>query len=95
MDLQIRSNRATGVVLGDGSEISCNSIVLTTGTFLNGLVHIGDHSFASGRMGDVAATRLAERLSELDLPLGRLKTGTPPRLRKNTINWDQVGSSKG
>ncbi len=77
-----------GVILSDGSEVTASSVVLTTGTFLRGIIHIGDQSRSGGRMGDAAAIPLAERLDSFDLPMARLKTGTPPRLDGKTINWD-------
>ncbi|WP_299921846.1 tRNA uridine-5-carboxymethylaminomethyl(34) synthesis enzyme MnmG [uncultured Pelagimonas sp.] len=77
----------SGVVLKDGTRIVAKSVVLTSGTFLNGIVHIGDVSHSGGRMGDDASNRLADRIRELDLKFGRLKTGTPPRLDGSTIDW--------
>lgn len=76
-----------GVVLGDGSVVSASAVVLTTGTFLRGVIHIGDVSRSGGRIGDNASVKLAERIESFGLPLGRLKTGTPPRLSSKTINW--------
>ena len=76
-----------GVVLADGSEIHARSVVLTAGTFLNGVIHIGDARHEGGRIGDKASTRLAHWLAGLDLKRGRLKTGTPPRLDGRTIDW--------
>lgn len=94
-DLLISNRKIDGVVLSDGSKISCGCAVLTTGTFLRGVIHIGDQQYSGGRMGDRAVIPLAERISELELPLGRLKTGTPPRLDGNTINWDELESQPG
>ena len=88
VDLTLENGRVTGVVLKDGSKISATAVVLTSGTFLRGVIHIGDVAKAGGRMGDLPSIALAERLSSYDLPLGRLKTGTPPRLDGRTINWD-------
>jgi tRNA uridine 5-carboxymethylaminomethyl modification enzyme len=88
VDLLLVEGRVSGVVLKDGSNISARSVVLTSGTFLRGVIHIGDVSRAGGRMGDLPSIALAERLSSYDLPLGRLKTGTPPRLDARTIKWD-------
>lgn len=87
IDLILKNNVAGGVVLADGSEISATSVVLTTGTFLRGKIFIGDVSYAGGRMGDRPSVKLAERISDLGLSLGRLKTGTPPRLNGKTIDW--------
>jgi tRNA uridine 5-carboxymethylaminomethyl modification enzyme len=87
-DFLIRGETIYGVVLSDGTNILSKSVVLTTGTFLRGVIHIGDVSKPGGRMGDAPSVRLAERIDDLALPLGRLKTGTPPRLDGKTINWD-------
>lgn len=95
IDLIQRGDRVAGVVLADGSEIGAAAVVLTAGTFLNGVIHIGDVSRKGGRIGDPASVRLAERLSLLDLPKGRLKTGTPPRLDGRTINWDALETQPG
>lgn len=86
-DLMMDGERVVGVILGDGSEVSSNIVILTTGTFLRGIIHIGDVSKPGGRMGENPAIKMAERLDSFDLPLGRLKTGTPPRLDGRTINW--------
>lgn len=88
-------NRIEGVVLADGAEVLAAAVVLTTGTFLRGTIHIGDVSYSAGRMGDNAAVRLADRLDAMALPLGRLKTGTPPRLNGRTINWDILDQQPG
>jgi tRNA uridine 5-carboxymethylaminomethyl modification enzyme len=85
---QDSSGAINGVTLADGTAIKCGAVVLTTGTFLRGLIHIGDKKFPAGRMGEKASTLLADRLAGLNVPLGRLKTGTPPRLDGRTINWD-------
>jgi tRNA uridine 5-carboxymethylaminomethyl modification enzyme len=91
-------DNVTGVELADGATLSAHSVVLTTGTFLNGVIHIGDVSRPAGRWGDQASNSLAKSLMRFDLPLGRLKTGTPPRLAGRTINWNilekQWGDSK-
>ncbi|KAA2315446.1 tRNA uridine-5-carboxymethylaminomethyl(34) synthesis enzyme MnmG [Pseudooceanicola sediminis] len=94
-DFVIESGRVSGLVLADGSKISACAVVLTTGTFLRGLIHIGDKSFPGGRMGDSAANLLGERMESFGLPLGRLKTGTPPRLDGRTIDWDILESQPG
>ncbi|RJE83530.1 tRNA uridine-5-carboxymethylaminomethyl(34) synthesis enzyme MnmG [Paracoccus onubensis] len=89
------SNRIDGVELADGTRLSATAVVLTTGTFLNGVIHIGDVSRKAGRWGDNASNRLADSLYGLNLPMGRLKTGTPPRLDGRTIDWDQLGKQPG
>ncbi|GAB5433633.1 MAG: tRNA uridine-5-carboxymethylaminomethyl(34) synthesis enzyme MnmG [Epibacterium sp.] len=87
--------RVRGIVLHDQSEIRAECVVLTSGTFLNGVIHIGNKSSSGGRMGDRPSIKLAERLKSFELPLGRLKTGTPPRLDGRTINWDILDSQPG
>jgi tRNA uridine 5-carboxymethylaminomethyl modification enzyme len=94
-DIQLDNGRVSAVVLGNDVVISCHSIVLTTGTFLNGLIHIGTEKRSGGRMGDKPSIALAERLYGLGLPMGRLKTGTPPRLDGKTIAWDKLESQPG
>ena len=84
-----------GVMLADGNELSSEAVILTTGTFLRGVIHIGDVSKPGGRMGDKPSIKLAERIDSFNLPLGRLKTGTPPRLDGRTINWDILESQPG
>ena len=95
VDLIQKGSRICGAILSDGSEIRAKSVVLTTGTFLRGVIHIGDVSRPGGRMGDKPSVKLAERLDGFNLPLGRLKTGTPPRLDGRTINWDMLESQPG
>ena len=94
-DLQMDGARVTGVVLGDGSAVQAKAVVLTAGTFLNGLIHIGDVKRPGGRMGDRPSVPLAARLAGLDLGRGRLKTGTPPRLDGKTIRWDALEAQPG
>lgn len=79
-----------GVVLEDGTEIQSNRVVITTGTFLRGLIHIGDQRTPAGRMGEEPTLRLAEQFDDFSFQMGRLKTGTPPRLVSKTIAWDKV-----
>ncbi len=80
--------KVTGVQLLDGTALTAAAVVLTAGTFLNGIIHIGDQRKSGGREGDVASIRLGQRLGSLGLPRGRLKTGTPPRLDGRTIAWE-------
>ncbi len=94
-DFTIQGGRVRGVVLGNQSTIRASSVVLTTGTFLRGVIHIGDQSYPGGRMGDKASVRLAQRVESFGLPLGRLKTGTPPRLDGDTIDWEVLGTQPG
>ena len=84
-----------GVVLGDGEIIPAPQVVLTTGTFLRGLIHIGERQIPAGRAGDAPATGLAETLERLGFRLGRLKTGTPPRLDGRTIDWAALKAQEG
>ncbi|WP_434732250.1 tRNA uridine-5-carboxymethylaminomethyl(34) synthesis enzyme MnmG [Wolbachia endosymbiont of Zygogramma bicolorata] len=85
------------VMISSGERISTSKVVLTTGTFLRGVIHIGEQTTPSGRMGDKSAVELANTLKKYDFRLGRLRTGTPPRLDRNTINWsilqEQVGDN--
>lgn len=87
--------RVDGVELSDGTVFAARSVVLTTGTFLNGIIHIGDVSRPAGRWGDEASNKLAQSIRRFDLPLGRLKTGTPPRLDGRTIDWDKLEQQPG
>ena len=89
-DLVMNGPRVAGVVMRDGAELTAQSVILTTGTFLRGVIHIGDVSRPGGRMGDDPSVKMAERLDSFALPLGRLKTGTPPRLDGRTIAWDKL-----
>lgn len=94
-DLIETADKVAGVILGDGSQIAARSVVLTTGTFLRGVIHIGDVSRPGGRMGDKPSVALAERLDGYGLPMGRLKTGTPPRLDGRTIDWSDLAMQPG
>lgn len=84
-----------GVALADGSQLLSRQVILTTGTFLNGLIHIGEETRVAGRWGDSAALSLAASIKPLDLPLGRLKTGTPPRIAKASIDWNSLEQQPG
>ena len=95
-DLEIAPDgRLAAVICADGTRFPCAAAVLTTGTFLRGVIHIGHHSEPAGRMGDAPAIGLAQTLDRLALPLGRLKTGTPPRLDRRTIDWDGLAPDHG
>ena len=85
--LLIADGMVTGLALVDGTELSARAVVLATGTFLNGKMFCGEQLDTGGRVGEAAAISLGEQLRALDLPIGRLKTGTPPRLDGRTINW--------
>lgn len=95
VDLLVENGSVAGVVLADGEDVRCGSVVLTTGTFLRGVIHIGGTSRAGGRLGDPPSVRLAQRIDAMGLSLGRLKTGTPPRLDGRTIDWAAIGSQPG
>jgi tRNA uridine 5-carboxymethylaminomethyl modification enzyme len=88
VDLVVANNRIKGVTMQDGRRIGANAVVIATGTFLNGLIHTGRETFRAGRAGEPASIELAEALKRLGFPVGRLKTGTPPRLDGRTIDWD-------
>ena len=90
-DLRVDSETVSGVVLADGREFDCASVVLTTGTFLRGLIHIGDTKIPAGRIGEAPSLGLSATLSKAGFALGRLKTGTPARLDGRTIDWNAVG----
>jgi tRNA uridine 5-carboxymethylaminomethyl modification enzyme len=90
-----RDGRVTAVVCAAGQRIGCAAVVLTAGTFLRGIIHIGDRQTAAGRMGEAPSVGLAQTLSRLGLPLGRLKTGTPPRLDRRTIDWEGLRADPG
>ena len=89
-DLIVDGSRVTGLVTADGRLLKAGAVVLTTGTFLNGLIHIGETKIPAGRMGEAPALGLSDRLYGLGLRMGRLKTGTPPRLDGTTIAWDRL-----
>lgn len=89
-DLIVEDNQINGVITKDGRDFNCKSVVLTTGTFLRGLIHIGDKKIPAGRMGEAPALGLSDRLENLGLDLRRLKTGTPARLDGKTIAWDKL-----
>lgn len=94
-DLLIKSGRLSGVRLADGREIAAGAVVLTTGTFLRGLIHIGEKQIPAGRIGEAPAMGLSRTLENLGLALGRLKTGTPPRLDGRTIDWSALEMQPG
>ncbi len=94
-DFLTAGGAVTGVLLADGAVLQAKATVLTTGTFLRGVIHIGDVSTSGGRIGDSPSLRLAERIDDFGLPLGRLKTGTPPRLDGRTINWSGLDMQPG
>ncbi|MDP6967324.1 MAG: tRNA uridine-5-carboxymethylaminomethyl(34) synthesis enzyme MnmG [Candidatus Marinimicrobia bacterium] len=86
----VRGHSVAGVVLSSGASLHCRALVLTCGTFLNGLIHVGRRKIRAGRMGEEASTGITESLVSLGLRAGRLKTGTPPRLVRESINWSEL-----
>ena len=94
-DLMIRGERIAGLRLADGRELGAGAVVLTTGTFLRGLIHIGERKTPAGRVGEAPAVSLSLTLERLGFALGRLKTGTPPRLDGRTIDWAGVEMQPG
>lgn len=95
VDLIMDGQKVTGVELETGDKLHSRAVILTSGTFLRGLIHIGDVSHSGGRMGDRPSVRLAKRLDQFDLRMGRLKTGTPPRLDGRTIDWTDLQMQPG
>lgn len=93
--LVIESGRVAGVVTSMGIEVRCKSVVLTNGTFLNGIIHIGEKKFGGGRMAEKAATGITEQLVNLGFESGRMKTGTPPRVDGRSLDYSQMEEQKG
>ena len=94
-DLMVEEGAVTGIVTAEGARLSAGAVVLTTGTFLRGLIHIGERKIPAGRIGEAPALGLSERLYALGLRMGRLKTGTPPRLDGRTIRRDGLQQQNG
>src|SRR5262245_34343519 len=94
-DLTLGGDRVSGVVLGDGRALSAGAVVITTGTFLRGLIHIGEVKIAAGRVGEAPSVRLAQTIVRVGLRMGRLKTGTPPRLDGRTIDYSGLEMQAG
>ena len=95
VDLVGSQDEVRGVILADGSKILAKSTIITTGTFLRGKVHIGEISYSAGRMDANPSLKLAEKIEGFGLKLGRLKTGTPPRLNGKSINWEELERQPG
>ncbi|MEP7337382.1 MAG: tRNA uridine-5-carboxymethylaminomethyl(34) synthesis enzyme MnmG [Acidobacteriota bacterium] len=95
VELLVKDGRIIGVELMDGRLLRCEAVVTTTGTFLNGLIHIGEKKFSAGRSGELPSIKLAENLRHLGFRIGRLKTGTPPRLDSRTIDFNQFEEQPG
>src|SRR5690349_2933541 len=94
-DLIVANGRVTGIRLGDGRELACGAVVITTGTFLRGLIHLGEKNWPAGRVGEAPAMGLSGSFERAGFTLGRLKTGTPPRLDGTTIDWAAVEMQPG
>lgn len=94
-DLVLVDGKIAGVRLGDGREFACGAVVLTTGTFLRGLIHIGEQQIPAGRAGEAPALGLSKTLAAFNITLARLKTGTPPRLDGRTIDWKSLDMQPG
>ncbi len=94
-DLSMHAGAVSGGIMADGRVLKAGRVILTTGTFLRGVIHIGDKSHSGGRMGEAPSVRMAERLASFGLPLARLKTGTPPRLDGRTIDWSSLEEQPG
>ncbi len=94
-ELIVKDNRVCGVITGMGLEIKAKSVILTSGTFMNGLIHIGEKRIGGGRMGEKASTGITEQLVELGMEAGRMKTGTPPRIDGRTLNYEVMEEQKG
>jgi tRNA uridine 5-carboxymethylaminomethyl modification enzyme len=92
VELIVENKQVIGVELQDSRKIGAKAIIIATGTFLNGTIHTGQRTFSSGRAGEPASIELAEKLKALSFPVGRLKTGTPPRLDGRTIDWNAFES---
>ncbi|RWK33528.1 tRNA uridine-5-carboxymethylaminomethyl(34) synthesis enzyme MnmG [Mesorhizobium sp.] len=92
LDFEIADQHLAAVLLADGRRLACGAVVLTTGTFLRGLIHIGEKKIVAGRMNEQASLGLSATMSRAGFKLGRLKTGTPPRLDGRTIDWASLGS---
>ena len=94
-DILLRGGLVRGVILKDGRKFSCGRVVIATGTFLCGRIHIGEKNWPAGRIGEAPALGLSQRLYDVGLEMGRLKTGTPPRLDGRTISWDGLERQSG
>src|SRR3989338_3194732 len=94
-DLLIEQDRVGGVVTQLGLRFNAKTVVLTTGTFLSGLIHVGQSNYQAGRAGDPPSISLAHRLRELNLPVGRLKTDTPPRIDGRSVNYSAMQEQPG
>lgn len=95
VDLLVRSDQICGVELQDGRRLEAAAVIIATGTFLNGLIHTGRSTYTAGRAGEPASVELPQSLKRLGFPMGRLKTGTPPRLDGRTVDWSAFEEQPG
>ncbi len=93
-EVVLKNSQVTGIKIQDGSVYTSPSVILTTGTFLNGIIHIGNQNYSAGRQGEKAVTNLAKFLHSLNLEMGRLKTGTPPRLLRESLDFSKMTVQK-
>ena len=94
-DFGIQNNQIGSVTVGESKILKAQKVILTTGTFLNGKLFTGMDNNEGGRAGDNSSKKLAEKLRNIDFSVGRLKTGTPPRIHKDSINWEILEEQKG
>ena len=94
-EILVEHGRVAGVALEEGGKVACKNVIVTTGTFLNGLIHIGPETYPAGRVGEPASHQLAESLKALGFRWGRLKTGTPPRLSRRSIDFSRFEKAPG
>ena len=94
-EIWTENSKLRGIITSDGSKVVSQAVIITTGTFLNGTIHIGKNSFPGGRKGEPSASKMSDSLAGLGFRMGRLKTGTPPRLHKDSINWDKTEAQPG
>ncbi len=95
VEILVENKKVFAVVTSENQQINCKAVIICSGTFLNGLMHTGLNAVSGGRFGEMPATGLTENLMELGFESGRLKTGTPPRLNKNSINWEVLEPQPG
>ena len=93
--IQMENNRVSGVVTGMGIKFACKAVIITSGTFLNGIIHIGEKQFGGGRIGEKGATGITEQLNSLGFKSGRMKTGTPPRIDGRSLDYSKMEVQEG
>lgn len=95
VELDVKRGRVVGVITGMGTTISARAVILTNGTFLNGLIHVGEKNYGGGRSGEKASTGITEQLVKLGFESGRMKTGTPPRVDGRSLNYNEMEEQRG